>query len=149
VWRHVHDVVAAAGATNVRWVWSPNVAFNGSAPLAPLYPGDAYVDRVGVDGYNWGTSDAAHTWQSFAGVFDTTLAQIAALTSRPLMLCEVASTESGGDKAAWITDFFATLAHRTDIAAFVWFDANKETDWRLDSSPRAREAFAAGLLTVS
>jgi beta-mannanase len=149
VWRHVHDIFAAAGATNVQWVWSPNIAFPGSAPLAGLYPGDAYVDRVGIDGYNWGASDRAHTWQSFAGVFDATLSQVAALTSRPTMIAEVASTEMGGDKAAWIGDFFAGLARRPAISGFVWFDADKETDWRLDSSPPARSSFAAGLASVS
>jgi beta-mannanase len=149
VWRHVHDIFTAAGATNVQWVWSPNVAYQGSAPLAGLFPGDAYVDRVGVDGYNWGPSDRNHAWQSFAGVFDGTLAQVRALTSRPLTLTEVASTEVGGDKAGWIADFFASLSHRAAIEGFVWFDANKETDWRIDSSPVARSAFAAGLLSVT
>jgi beta-mannanase len=148
-WRHVHEIFTAAGATNVQWVWSPNVAFPGSAPLAGLYPGDAYVDRIGVDGYNWGASDRAHAWQSFAGVFDSTLSEVAALTSRPVMLTEVASTEAGGDKAGWIADFFTSLSHRASIEGFVWFDADKETDWRIDSSPPARSAFAAGLLSVS
>jgi hypothetical protein len=42
-WRHVHDVFAAAGATDVVWVWSPNRV---SIPAAPwnaaerYYPGD-------------------------------------------------------------------------------------------------------------
>jgi beta-mannanase len=148
-WRHVHDIFAAAGASNVQWVWSPNVVYNGSVPLADLYPGDAYVDRVGIDGYNWGTSDRDHNWQSFASVFDATLAQVAQLTSRPAMIAEVASTEVGGDKAAWITDFFAGLSRRPAIGGFIWFDINKETDWRLDSSAPARSSFAAGLASMS
>jgi beta-mannanase len=148
-WRHVHDIFTAAGATNVQWVWSPNVAFAGSAPLASLYPGDAYVDRVGIDGYTWGASDRAHTWQSFAAVFDATQTQLAAVTRRPTMICEVASAEVGGNKAAWIQDFFSELERRPAISGFVWFNADKETDWRLDSSPSARSAFLAGLAGVS
>lgn len=148
-WRHVHDVFVAEGATNVQWLWSPNVAFTGSAPLPPLYPGDAYVDRVGVDGFNWGSTDGAHTWQAFATIFDTTVSQVAAISHRPLMIGEVACTESGGDKAAWISDFFAALSHAGALTGFVWFDADKETDWRLDSSAAAQVAFVAGLRTVS
>ena len=54
-WRHVHAVFAAAGATNVRWVWSPNhrsipaAAWNDAARY---YPGDDVVDWIGVDGYD-------------------------------------------------------------------------------------------------
>ena len=55
-WRHVHDVVTAAGATNPSWVWSPNIPYTGSTPLDGLYPGAVYVDAVALDGYNWGTS---------------------------------------------------------------------------------------------
>ena len=149
LWRHVHDVVTGAGATNVRWVWSPNVAYQGSTPLSGLYPGDAYVDEVGVDGYNWGPTTQYHSWQSFTSVFDDTLAQVHAITSRPLMVTEVASTEVGGDKAAWIADFFATLSRRGDIGGFIWFDVNKETDWRINSSAAALRSFAAGLRTVN
>ena len=35
-------------------MWAPNAVYTGSAPLADLYPGDAYVDLVGLSNYNWG-----------------------------------------------------------------------------------------------
>ena len=149
MWRRVHDIFAAAGATNVQWVWSPNIVYSPSSRLAPFYPGDAYVDRVGVDGYNWGPSFPYHSWQKFAGIFDDTLGQVRAITRKPLMLAEIGSTEVGGDKGAWIRDFFASLVQRPDITAFVWFDVNKETDWRLNSSAGAQAAFVAGLRSVS
>ncbi|WP_217631238.1 glycosyl hydrolase [Modestobacter sp. DSM 44400] len=53
-WRHVHDRFTALGVTNVAWTWAPNAVYTGGAPLAPLYPGDAYVDAVGLSNYNWG-----------------------------------------------------------------------------------------------
>ena len=46
-YRHVHDIFAAQGVKNVTWVWSPNVEYPGSLPLAGLYPGSAYVDWIG------------------------------------------------------------------------------------------------------
>ena len=48
--RHVHDVVAASGAGNVSWVWSPNVPYFGSTDLVGLFPGAGYVDIVALDG---------------------------------------------------------------------------------------------------
>ena len=53
-WRYVHDRFRRAGATNVRWVWCPNTEDDRIGYRA-LYPGDAYVDWFGVDGYNGGT----------------------------------------------------------------------------------------------
>lgn len=144
-WRHVHRIFRSVGTRNVKWVWSPNVAYPGSTPLAGLYPGDRYVDWVGVDGYNWGTSQPGKRWQSFQELFDPTLAEVSRITDKPVMLAEVASSELGGDKAAWITDFFAALKRRPQIRAFAWFNHDKETDWRIQSSDSARAAFAAGV----
>ena len=55
-WRHVVGVFRQDGATNVKWVWSPNVDYNGSYPFASYFPGDSWVDYVALDGYNWGTA---------------------------------------------------------------------------------------------
>lgn len=144
-WRHIHTLFAAAGATNVKWAWTPITEYGGSTPLASLYPGDAYVDLVGVDGYNWGTTQPWSSWQSFSQVFNPTITTIRTLTKKPLWIFETASAEQGGDKAVWITDMFATLQRDTRISGFVWFNANKETDWRIESSPSAQQAFSAGM----
>jgi beta-mannanase len=148
-WRHVHEVFAARGVHNVLWAWSPNVPYPGSTAFAGLYPGDAYVDRVALDGYNWADLQAGSTWQSFAEVFGAGITQLQALTSRPLFIGEVGCPEQGGDKAAWVRDMFATLAERPEIRGVVWFDHAKEADWRVDSSPASLAAFREGLASYS
>ena len=55
-YRHVHKIFTSVGATNVIWIWSPNVLYPGGASLSSVYPGNAYVNWIGVDGYNFGTS---------------------------------------------------------------------------------------------
>ena len=145
VWRHVHDLFAAVGARNVEWVWSPNVSFPGSTPIRDVYPGDAYVDWVGLDGYNWGASRPGTRWQSFGSVFGPTLRAITRLTAKPVVLTEIASTEAGGRKSAWIRDFLAQIERYPSVVGFVWFQYDKETDWRIDSSNASRAAFADGL----
>jgi hypothetical protein len=145
-YRHVHRVFAEQGATNVRWMWSPNVEYPGSAPLAGLYPGHDVVDVIGLDGYNWGSSQPGTTWRSPAEVFDPTMAILRQLSpGTPIVLAEVASTEHGGDKAAWNGELFAWMAAQPDLEGFVWFHLDKETDWRIDSSPASASAFRAGL----
>ena len=50
--------------------------------------------------------------------------------------------ERGGDKAAWIEDMGDKLARRfPKVRAVVWFHANKETDWRVNSSAASLSAF--------
>ena len=142
-YRHIHDLFVAAGATNVLWVFCPNVdSVPGDAwnAWSNYYPGDAYVDWMGFDGYNWGTVQTGSTWRSFASIAGTIYAGLAG-KAKPIMLAETASTEQGGDKAAWISGIVPALKTSPSIKALVWFHMNKETDWRVDSSSAARDAF--------
>ncbi len=142
MWRHVVSIFRAAGASNVRWVWSPNVYASGSAkPFNVYYPGDAWVDDVALDGYNWGPAAGA-PWETFDEVFQASYDALTRLTSKPLMITETASTELGGSKSDWIRAIPHTLkTEMPRVRALVWFDVNKETDWRLDSSPSSLLAF--------
>jgi hypothetical protein len=146
-WRHVHDVVESQGATNVSWVWSPNVPYWGSTDLAGLYPGAGYVDVVALDGYNWGTSASWSGWISPQDLFAPGIAQLRALApGTPILIAETASSEAGGDKAAWNTQLISYLAAQPDVMGFVWFHIQKEADWRINSSAASATAFKNALL---
>lgn len=131
-YQRVWLIFVAAGVTNVKWVWSPNVDFN----LDEFYPGDRYVDFVALDGYNWDTSSPEE-------VFGSTIDGIKALTSRPIFIGETGCPEYSG-KAKWITDFFVLLKTRK-LAGFVWFNYKKEQDWRIESSNASLTAFRKGV----
>ena len=140
-YRHIHDIFVAAGATNVIWAWCPNVTdINGeNKNTMDYYPGDAYVDWTGVDGYNWGTKNGG--WQTFRQVFQEIYPLLAA-RKKPIMIGEMSSAQVGGNKAKWIDEIIPTL--RTSfplIKCVVWFDINKEADWRISSSPESEAAF--------
>ena len=141
-WRHVVDVFRIAGVRNVRWVWSPNVDCLGRCPFANYYPGDSYVDWVALDGYN-GPGSIRLPWRSFRTIFAASYAELTALTSRPIMIAEVASSETGGDKAAWIRSGLLTDVATSfpRVRALIWFDRLKEADWRVNSSLAALAAW--------
>jgi cellulose synthase (UDP-forming) len=142
-WRHVHDIFTAQGATNVSWVWSP-VARYGVALNTADYPGSAYVDIVGLSGFNGGTALPWTGWRSFSSLFNTSLATLHSLApTKPVQIAEVGSAEAGGDKAAWITSMFSDLRAHPYVTSVVWFDLMKQTDWRINSSPAAGAAFAS------
>jgi hypothetical protein len=150
-WRHVHDIFASVGAGNVSWVWCPFVDPSGSlAGLPSLYPGDAYVDWTGLDGYNWGTNPASpRGWRSFDQLFSRSYGEIAEgiAPSKPMMLGEVGSSEDGGSKAAWIKDMLTRVpAEYPRIRALLWFDKfDDNMDWPIETSAGATGAFAEGI----
>jgi hypothetical protein len=138
-YRHIHDRFMALGATNVVWAWCPNVTDTDGSNKQTMdyYPGDDYVDWTGVDGYNWGGRD----WESFAQVFARIYPLLAA-KRKPILIGEMSSSANGGDKAAWIDAIVPTLKSSYPlIKGLVWFDINKEEDWRIDSSTQTLAAF--------
>lgn len=144
-WRHVVGVFRRAGVTNVTWSWSANVPYPGSTPLDSLYPGDSWVDRVGLDGYNWGTTQPWSSWQSFGDLFGPGVAELRSVSSRPVHVDETAAPEgAGGDKATWIAGMWEWLDAHPEVRGVTWFSLHKEVDWRLDSSAVAREAWGTG-----
>ncbi len=143
-WRHLAEVLAAAGADNVELVWNPNVTYPGSTPMADTWPGA--VGRVALDGYNWGAVAGHGGWREPAELFGPSLEELRGLAPGiPVTIAEVGCAEAGGDKAAWITDLVAWLDDQADVEAVVWFDHDKETDWRLASSPASARAIRRAL----
>lgn len=145
-WRRMHDLFVAEGAFNVKWVWSPNVRYGPEYPLADLYPGAAYVDWLGLDGYNWGMDPhlGQPAWQSFEDIFGATYREVTALApGKPLMIVETASTENGGNKAQWILNTYLNDVPRYPaVRAVIWFNqADGPSNFRLDSSAAALAAF--------
>jgi beta-mannanase len=163
-WRHIHGRFQRAGADNVVWVWSPNKTYDSiPASLEAVYPGDAYVDWLGMNGYNWGNSvmfgNHRSKWETFTQVFDRTYKELVALANKPILIGETASSEEGGRKNRWITSaFLSTIPNNyPNIRAITWFNAKRTglttkpgggvkptdaVDWRFTSSSKARKAFA-------
>ncbi|GAA3754607.1 glycoside hydrolase family 26 protein [Micromonospora maritima] len=141
-WRHVHDIFTAAGATNVAWVWSPNARWDKTtAGLAGFYPGDDYVDWVGVTGY-YGSGAFTTTYWSFDQIFGPTITEIRAFTDKPLVVTETGAAETATRKAQWIREAFRSLPRYRDVIGLIWFEVDKEKDWRIADSPTAATAFA-------
>jgi len=145
-WIYIYRIREELKADNVNLVWCPNNTNQPNASwnkIVAYYPGDQYVDWIGMDGYNWGWEN----WQSFDSVFGNVYNTLTALTGKPLMIGEFASgTSETGDKAAWITDAFSKIeSNYPRIKIFCWFNINKERDWRINSSASSEAAFRSAL----
>ncbi|WP_264010109.1 glycosyl hydrolase, partial [Mycolicibacterium flavescens] len=111
-----------------------------------MVPGDDYVDVLGVDGYNWGVRLTSTRWTEPEELFGAALEELRALApAKPILVTEVGCAESGGSKANWVRRLIEYLDRQHDVIGFVWFEHDKETDWRITSSPSSARAMADAL----
>ena len=143
LWRYLHDFLKKQNCVNVKWV----LCFNKDSVPAEnnrfedYYPGDAYVDALGIDGYNWGDTQPWSRWESFHEIFKPAYDQLFSRYAKPIILCEFSSTSSGGDKAAWIREGMASLKQMPGIRGFVLFNILKETDWKFSQDEKCAREF--------
>jgi hypothetical protein len=137
-WKHVRTVFGTV--SNVQFAWTVN---NGSVPntvanaITAYYPGDAYVDIVGIDGFNSG-----NPWQTFEQAFKPALTTVLPY-NKPIYILSMAS-EAGAGKAAWITDAVTVQMKKYPLLkGWVWFNESKSHNWRIDSDPTSLAAFKA------
>lgn len=147
-WRRIVEGVRehGTGQTTVLWVWSPNVLRGAElASMVDAYPGDAYVDYIGLTGYGATTYE-----RSAAQTFDETLAAIRTHVSadKPLIITE-SGASPGKYRTAWTRSLGPWLNAHPDVHAFVWFDADESggasSDWRFSAHPEVAEALRASL----
>ena len=147
-WRAMHRVFGQEGAS-VQWVWAMtsfgfDVDESDRRYAGAWYPGDAYVDFLGADPYNWNQcrGNDAEVWTSLEDLVAGFLEFGELHPNKPLVLPEFGSAEgSSGRKAQWLDDA-ASFFKRPDIAdrfeAAIYFHNDHETseqcDWWLDSS---------------
>ena len=142
---------------NCIWIFNPH---DRSAPPSKwndalaYYPGNEYVQLLGVTGYNNGTyySHQAETWRSFAEIYDRVEELYQPhFSTFPWIITEFASSGIGGDKAQWIRDMFQQIGEYENIKIAVWFshaDYDGETPARtywLDETQESLQAFKEGL----
>jgi hypothetical protein len=144
-WRHVHDLFDKAGATNVIWTWSPNIIRpKPKVKLEPFYPGDAYVDWVGMTGYGVHEKSPEIT-------FGPTIKQLQTFTRKPLLIMETGA-QIDKQQLRWVNAFFPWLQDHPEILGFIWMEKDRDTgaraNWRFTSSKEEQQAFQAGLATL-
>lgn len=150
-WRHMYKIFDQMGTGNVRWVWSPyavdTLVSNG---FEAYYPGDEYVDILALDAYNWGSPGShpaaqnAGRWQEADDLLSNPYHRLIRVGPQPVWLTEIASAEQGGDKANWLRTFL-NLRGYSRVSAIIWFDVDKERDWRIASSAEAVATVALAL----
>jgi hypothetical protein len=140
-WRHVYQVFQSEGATNAAFVWCPTL-WNGPGGRSPdaWYPGDAYVDWLGIDAYPQ-SAVTSFIMSGPGGLTDT--AKFAVQHDKPLMVAEWAPALPQPDTAAamdLVFDFAA--ANPKTVKALVYFDFDTNgKDYTLKDHPVGAQEF--------
>jgi hypothetical protein len=149
-WRHIWTVFADLRVTNVTWVWCPNLT---PANWDAYYPGNRYVNVIGVDGF----SNTTYTWETFQQMFAGFFAHFASFApGKPQLVVETA-TNSGagvpgagvGSAATFITGMMSYLQEvagpQYGVIGVCWFDTdtNNNYNWRVDQTAASWQAWLA------
>lgn len=140
MFRYVVKRFRENGANNVLWAFCPNaesVPHEAWNTIEAYYPGCDFVDVLGIDGYNWGTTQNIEKhgwnsrWQTFGEIFGSAYAALRAMNrNKHLLIFETASVNVGGSQSQWLEDALKT-SRAWDIDGMIWFHEDKENDWRL------------------
>jgi mannan endo-1,4-beta-mannosidase len=140
-WRHIVTVFRGEGADNVTWLWTVNQDRPGTSPVAPWWPGANYVTWVGIDGYYISHSD------TFTKVFGRTIAEVRAVTRKPILLSET-GVGPGAGRFVRISNLFDGI-QQAKALGLVWFDESQQggpyrQNWRIEGDRLAEVAFGLG-----
>jgi hypothetical protein len=126
----------------VIWSWDPTHQYSQykpgetAYPAGEWYPGNKYVDWIGIDGYVGGG-------QTFRDVFGYQLRDIRRLTSKPIYLAET-GVGDGAQESRQVTNLFAGV-RQWHLIGLIWFDLNRKNSWSLEGKPVKDAAFRRGV----
>jgi hypothetical protein len=141
-YRRIVDIVRSKGIgeTKVRFAFAPNGwTSRGCGTISDYYPGDGYVDVIGISAYRWNGSDSVST------VMGSTLDSLASLyPTKPLVVSQTAAWPSSS-KSQWIREMFAYTASHPHVVATLYFNFYGETDWRVWIPPSLDSGWRDGM----
>lgn len=140
-WRYVHDMFAAHGVTNARWVWCPDAFAFDDGTAQKYYPGDDQVDWICADGYS---RKPQNSGQTFADVFRS-FYQFGSSHGKPLMVGEFGALNTApGAQAAWLETARTQIKQDfPDIKALLYWNSEKDgRNWRPQDAA-AKQALSA------
>lgn len=157
-WRRIYDIFKEEGVNNCIWIFNPNdrnaPPNNWNDSLA-YYPGNEYVQMIGVTGYNNGTyyKKWGEQWREFKDIYNLIQNEYGNVFGKfPWIITEFASSSIGGNKVKWIDSMFENIGNYPNIKIAVWFnyadfdsDGTAARPYWLDETEATLNAFKRGL----
>ena len=135
-WIRIYNIFKEEGVDNAIWIFNPN---NEDCPPShwnsylAYYPGDEYVDMIGLTGYNTGTYyevEFNEKWRTFDEIYKEQYEKLMKhFSDFPFIITEFASSSVGGDKSEWIADMFNQIKKYPNIKMALWW-SSRDYDFR-------------------
>lgn len=130
-WKYIYNKFKAKGVDNLIWVWNPNERsfpdFSYNNYLC-YYPGNEYVDVVGLTSYNTGNYYRGEVWRSFSQAYDHFYYDYIERFTHPMMITEFSCASAGGNKALWHEDMLNIIEKYDRIKlAVLWNGQDYDT----------------------
>lgn len=140
-WRYVHKRFADHEAKNIIWVWNPFTIDH----LKDYFPGEAYIDWVGVTALNYDRLNKDGESVSFQELYKPFHEALFWLTDLPVMLAEFGSLSIRDNGVNWLEKAIDDIPDDfPEIKAIVFFNSSwdlripegsyfdgKRLDWRM------------------
>ncbi len=104
-WKHIRSIFDSLHINNVIWVWAPHPAYG---YFDAFYPGDDYVDYVGIGILNFGTAATWSKWWTFDELFGVNYEKFSSY-KKPIMITEFGSLVVGGNRGHWFADALSQI----------------------------------------
>ncbi len=131
LYRYVYDIFKKNNANNVIWVWNPNGKsfpdFKWNSERM-YYPGNEFVDVLGLTLYNTGNYYEGENWAEFSELYRPLYEKAVKEYAMPFMITEFASARCGGNKEDWTRKMLSEMAGFPKIKAAVWWN-HADLDW--------------------
>ena len=118
LYHYVHAKVVSLRPANIRWVWSPA----GNTRADRYWPGDSFVDVLGISIYSSRAWTANHELESFAQQLEQRL-WLQRRFGRPLLVAEAGVSGSSTDQQRWLHDAITALSRFPVVCGLVYFHA--------------------------
>jgi hypothetical protein len=156
-YQRIQQIFTTAGVprSSIRWVFAPNGWSQKQAhQFENYYPGESAVDVVAFSGYNWGHCQAS-TWKQWSSpqvVYEPYLNRMRKMApNKPIVIAQTATTSttaSGNNlqqKDQWLQDTYRYLSNAPGVRGIMYFNINKECDWKIDTTQANNQGFKSVL----
>ncbi len=138
-WKHVHKIAQEESADKIIFVWNPWRV----STMSKYYPGDDFVDWIGVTLLNYDTFNKGGIYYPFKDLYRPFHDQLKTFTDKPVMLAEFGSIDLEENQGKWTKDAISTIKKDyPEISGIVMFNSaydknipenhwytNKYLDW--------------------
>jgi len=131
-------------SSHVQWIWSGiNQDASNGFKLEDYYPGNDFVDWVGVSGFNWGSAHSVTQWFTPVDLFAQILPRLKAVSgdTKPIAITEYASVSDGFSSKKndeWLLSMFDFVTSN-QIKMLVYQNVDRREGQGADDAAQVRD----------